>query len=306
MTTFVVLAGLMLVVPNVDPTTHQVTSLTVLVLDTTRAPPQHGHDVMPHESGVLNFEGPKVDHLTGRWTIASAATGAIDMEGADRMLVLRRVYGGTALPLVRRECLNFETACKIGSTPLLRAHLTFTGGWTVRPIDIHKNREPRADLQDDSWWGFLRVRSPKLPLTTSVKVGTQVQTQVHLSAGLILEARGGARVDFSNDLFDTLATLPTDSCKRHAKQTHTGTCAIVRFLNTVRPTATPPELLEIEHHHNLLYELFQRGLSRRYLLFLRADGEKDAKLLYPRGGGSTSGIRPCLPPPMLDTIPLGQ
>jgi hypothetical protein len=302
MKTFVVLAGLMLIVPHVDPETGQLTSLTVLVLDTAHAGPQFGESVRPHQMEVTNFGGA-TKPLAGSWAVRSSSSKPITIGGKERLLFLNDVYHPDQLPPLRKSCYgpNFSTECVIDGRKLLQAQITFHGGWVVRPIEIAKNREPRADVVDDSYWGFLRVPENGLPRATD--------DQRQLAGGILLEAIDGASVNIENPgdgQFATLQTLSSAQCKTAVGTT--SSCAVVRFLNTVRPELISGDLLEIDHHHNILYDLFDPAPANRYLLFLRKNGSpRIMNDLFPTGGGgSTGGIRPCMPPAFAPPVSDGR
>jgi hypothetical protein len=293
MTTVVVLSGLMLFVPHVNPTTNQWTSLTVLVLDTASAGPQHGEPVLAHETNVANFGGSAFAPLAGRWVVRSTGRGPITVEDRDRLLFLSDLYREGELPPVREECLgsDFETRCKANGRRLVVAQIRFEGAWRVRPVEIHRNREPRALVVDDSLWGFLRLREGRLPVATA--------HQRQLAGGILLEpSDGGAAKIEAPDVgaFSTLQRLQNEQCRVLAGNARP--CAIVRFLNALsaqgcEQLASARERLEIDHHGNILYDLFQPPPTNRYLLFLRKDGSASVTL-FPGGGGSV-GCRPCQP-----------
>jgi hypothetical protein len=216
----------------------------------------------------------------------------ITVDGKGRLLFLKDVYSPDPLPLVRPACYgpDFDTTCVLNGRKLLQAQITFQGGWIVRPIEINRDREPRAKLTDDSIWGFLRARENSLPLA--------LKDQRQLAGGIVLEARDGASVVVEPAVagsFPPLNVLPAARCDVLV-DTNTS-CAVIRFLNTVKPEIVSNERLEIDHHHNLLYDLFDAAPAKRYLLFLRKDGTKSIMdQLYPSGGGgSVGGIRPCMP-----------
>jgi len=301
---FVVLAGLMLIVPHADPATGQWTSLTVLVLETAHAGPQIGEQIRNHRMDVTNLGGAPPVPLAGRWAVRSNSSKPILVEdpvtvdGKGRLLFLRDLYSPEQLPSVRPACYgpDFDTACVLNGRKLLQAQITFHGGWIVRPIDINHDREPRAKLIDDSIWGFLRVRGNSLPLA--------LKDQRQLAGGIVLEARDGASVAVEppSGTFPPLQTIPAAGCDvLVGTQT---SCAVIRFLNTVRPEIVSAERLEIDHHHNLLYDPFDPTPMKRYLLFLRKDGTKSIMdQLYPiEGGGSVGGIRPCMPGAFVDPV----
>lgn len=305
MKTFVVLAGLMLIVPHADPATGQWTSLTVLILETAHAGPQIGEQVRDHRTDVTNLGGAPPIPLAGRWAVRSNSSKPILVEdpvtvdGKGRLLFLKDVYSPEPLPSVRPACYgpDFDTTCVLNGRKLLQAQITFQGGWIVRPIDINRDREPRAKLIDDSTWGFLRVRGNSLPLA--------LKDQRQLAGGIVLEARDSASVVVeppASTSFPPLHTLPAAGCDvLVGTQT---SCAVIRFLNTVNPEIVSNERLEIDHHHNLIYDLFDRAPMKRYLLFLRKDGTKSIiDQLFPTGGGgSVGGIRPCLPGAFVDPV----
>lgn len=304
MKTFVVLAGLMLIVPHADPITGQWTSLTVLVLDTAHASLQLGEPVREHQMEVANFGGTALAPLTGSWSVHSRSSKPITFQGRERLLFLHDVYHPQPPPAVRPSCYgpDFKTKCVNDHRKLLQAQVTFHGGWVVRPIEIAANREPRT-VVDDSTWGFLRVRENGLPLATD--------DQRQLAGGIILEASDGASVGVEGPGagdFATLHTLTPSQCATHAEFGTTQSCAIIRFLNTVKPEIISGDRLEIDHHHNMLYDLFEPPPTNRYLLFLRKDGDPEImNILYPTGGGgSTGGIRPCLPPAFANPISDGR
>lgn len=300
MNTLIVLAGLMLIVPRTDPS-GQVVSLTVLVLDTQHAGPQLGEPVTAHQTDITNLGGTAHADLVGRWTIGSSANEPIQIEGEERLLVLRKIYGED-LPPLRKACLgaDFATSCMLHGRPLVKAQLTFTGGWRLRPVEIDALREPRANVIDDSWWGFLQVRKNGLPLVTD--------HQIQISSGLVLEPLSSGAVTFMGpgaQAFGSgsLHNLPDQACISAVG--FAGRCAIVRFLNTVMPTDTSGDHLEIDVHHNLLYDLYDPAPTPRYLLFLRKDGSDNvmAALGYNAGGGGSPGIRPCIPGAITDPVP---
>ena len=157
MKTFVVLAGLMLVVPHEDKNTGEWKSLTVLVLDTAHAGHQLGKPVQDHETTVANFGGKAPAPLSGNWTVKSAASGPIQVREKGSTYTPGDLHCDGPppcpgkLPLPREGCLGagFETdpGCRIGKRPLVRARLTFTGGWKVRPMEYSHNREPQAGVE---------------------------------------------------------------------------------------------------------------------------------------------------------------
>jgi hypothetical protein len=299
MNTLIVLAGLMLIVPRTDPS-GQITSLTVLVLDTQHAGPQLGQAVTTHQTDVTNLGGIAHVDLTGQWTIRSSAAGPIQMQGDDRFLILRKIYDKD-LPPLRDGCLDadFASKCKLNGRPLVKAQLTFTGGWRLRPVEIDALREPRADVVDDSYWGFLQIPPGGLPLTT--------HHQVQLSSGLVLEPLSSGTVTFQgpgSQAFASLTSIPEKLCVSAVG--FAGKCEIVRFLNTVNRTNTEGDHLEIDVHHNMLYDLYDPAPIPRYLLFIRKDGSSTvmATLGYNTGGGGTPGIRPCIPGAFAAAVPL--
>lgn len=303
MKTFIVLAGLMLIVPHADPVTGQWTSLTVLILDTAHAGPQFGEAVQEHQMEVANLGGTALAPLAGKWTVSSGSNKPITVEGKDRLLFLSDIYNPNPLPSLRPACYgpDFDTGCVINNRKLLQAQVTFQGGWVVRPIEIARNREPRANVIDDSTWGFLRLRENGLPLT--------LDDQRQLAGGIVLEASDSASVVIAGPgagSFATLHSLSSTQCTKHAGTA--SSCAIVRFLNTVKPEIISNERLEIDHHHNMLYDLFDPAPAHRYLLFLRKDGSPEIMDdLFPTGGGgSIGGVRPCIPPAFADPIRDGR
>jgi hypothetical protein len=301
MKTFVVLAGLMVIVPRTDDT-GQWRSLNVLVLDPQAAGDRLGETVHDHFTMVTSFQGRHeelVGNMAGDWTIRSTAATPIQLVGDERYLFLSRVYGEGELPPLRPECygpgaVTQCTSSTSGTTrPLLKAQLTFTGGWRIRPIEVTHDREPRTDVYDDSTWGFLRFEPGRqLPLATP--------HQIQLSSSLILESTDPPDVsevivdDPQGNDFD-LVELDAETCMVFAA--YPGPCAVVRFLNTGTGMSEGSHRVEIEYPQTVVYELFQDMASLpRYVLFLRKDGRPEAMdVLFPGGGGTVGDERPCSP-----------
>ena len=104
MNTFVVLAGLMLIVPRTDPQGN-VESLTVLVLETETAGSQYGHPMQPHLAVVAGGTSPLPPRLSGDWTIHSPGRGGIQIHDQGRLFRLGDVYGASA-PKLDPNCLG--------------------------------------------------------------------------------------------------------------------------------------------------------------------------------------------------------
>ncbi len=306
MKTFVFLAGLMVIVPRVDPR-GEWQGLTVLVLDVEAAAKATGAPHHHHVTTVTNFGGTFHEPLTGAWTLRSNAAGPMEIVGDDRYLVLERIYGSdSSLPPMQADCYGtkFATHCrndKKYDNALVRAVLHFKGGWRIRPVEITHDREPRALVYDDSLWGFLPFPANNLAPRSS-------PPDVQLSGGLILEPLDDHDDDDANDVtfetpnqpLGTLASLRPQVC--HLFAGHAGRCAVVRFLNVMHAMSFGQEDKQvIDFTQDLVYDLFRDEKDQteppvRYLTVLRKDARPEVMdILYP-GGGGTPFPRPCPPP----------
>lgn len=303
MNTIVVLAGLMLVVPRTDPANPNgpPTALTVLVLQTKGSPDQLGHPVARHDTVVWNFAPDTIPApLSGSWSIRNSEGGGIELGDRSRLLHLGDLYRelGQGLPAIRGCCLDGDVLadCVLGQRHLVVARLDFEGGWRVRAIESDGLRRPRADVADDSMWGF-KYEKPDGSL------GAVTRNARKLSSALALEPLGGGRVTFTHDGSSALQNLAAvNDCKQWVGVS--GQCAVVQFLNTVSPQGTTTHHPSLDHHHNLLYDLFTMSPQPRYLVSLVKDGTpavmKD--LLYTFFGSPAP--RPCIPPVLLDPVEL--
>lgn len=299
MKTFVVLAGLMVIVPHTNEL-GEWTSLSVMVLDVTAGGKLLGEDVHEHVTKVTNIGGTVHDDLTGSWTIESAAAKPIQRVKPERFLILQQAYGALALSRVKPECYgdSFATAnCKIGNKPLVKAVLTFTGGWRIRPVEITHDREPRARIEDDTTWGFEQVPRES---DKHLRLPAASPTARQLAGGLILEALDDAAVTFrapqpNPGLLNQLASLHPQVCYLFAD--YPQRCAIVRFLNTMHALQFKDgDHVEVDFTQDLMYDLLETPPATRYLTFMRSDASPNIKdILYPGGGGSPFP-RPCPPP----------
>lgn len=299
MKTLVVLAGLMVVVPRVDPR-GEWQGLTVLVLNAEKD--THlggaGHH---HVTSVTELGGKLFKPLTGEWTLESKAVGPIELVGEDRLLVLERLYGrDSPLPPMRPDCYgnNFKKCTDTEGNPLVRAILNFKGGWRVRPIEITHDREPRAMIYDDSYWAFVPFPANKL-------VPQPSPSGMQLSGGLILEPLDEADLSIKETIKDKqydvgpLTPLGRQVCALFAG--YPEPCAVLRFLNVMHAMSFPTERqTEIDFTQDMIYDLFGPELNPgppvRYMTALRRDARPEIMdLLYPAGGGSPFP-RPCPPP----------
>jgi hypothetical protein len=296
MKTFVVLAGLMVIVPRVDPR-GQWRELTVLVLNVDAAnrpadePPHH------HVTTVTNLGGKfHRPHLEGDWILKSNAVGRpMELVGDERYLVLERIYGSqSALPPMRPECHTGKVIAgciDADQNPLVRAVLTFKGGWRIRPVEITHDREPRALVYDDSTWGFMALPSNKLLPQSS-------PPEVQLSAGLILEPLDDTVPEIMENKVSigSLEALPRpEVCALFTG--YAGNCAVLRFLNVMHAISSQGEAQpNVDFTQDVIYELFTKEPPVRYVTELRKDARPEVMdLLYPGGGGSPFP-RPCPPP----------
>jgi hypothetical protein len=301
MNTYVVLAGLMMIVPY-HKGTGEITELKVLVLDVAAAGEQLGEEVHEHVTAVTNFGGVHAP-LDGAWTIATDAPGPMKLEDSDRFLVLSRYHEANSLARVREECYgdDFAAKCVKDGHPLVKAVLTFTGGWRIRPVEITQDREPRALIVDDTWWGFVRVPEEVVPdgsgTYKSRHLPRAAPEEVQLAGGLILDPlRDNAKVSFEGPVkLEPLAPLRPAVCKLFAGVEVQ--CAVVRFLNTMHAISFEAgDQVQIDFTQYMMYDLLESEPRFRYLTFLRKDASPDIKkILYP-GGGGTPFPRPCPPP----------
>ena len=306
MKTFVVLAGLMVIVPRTDGGVTK--SLEVLVLDVQAKGDLLGEAVHRHVTRVTNLGGTLHDSLTGVWSISSSSAGAIELVDPkpNRMLSLNRPYGDTPLPVVKPECYGEKSSTAAFCThdglntgmPLVKARLTFTGGWRVRPVEITHDREPRARTPDDTTWGFVQV--PRLG-DMHLRLPAATPDELQLAGGLILEPLDDAGdVKFIGpqglEVLKDLAPLRPRVCRLFAG--YEESCAVVRFLNTMHAMQyRSGDQVQIDFTQDLVYDLLATPPAVRYLMFMRKDASPDVKdILYPGGGGSPYP-RPC-PPPM--------
>src|SRR6476659_6043492 len=112
MTTVIVLAGLMLVVPRTNAA-GEVKALTVLVLNTENVAPQFGHPVVTHDAEVTNIGGAPHALLNGAWTVKSDYLAPVELGSSDRRIVLKKIYGHPLAGFREKDCLgpDFATKC---------------------------------------------------------------------------------------------------------------------------------------------------------------------------------------------------
>jgi hypothetical protein len=287
MNTFVVLTGLMLLVP--DPSGK---TLTVLVLDTPASLERNEVLVHTHETTVHDLGAPAANEaaLTGDWSLESKGSGSISIVDASRFMDLDAVYGSTKLESVIPECLgaSFETdpKCMRDKKPMVRARLTFSGEWSVQPISINLQKRPRAAVIDDSHWGFVQIPAKGLPLAVRGRVQ-------HLAGGVVLSAPSGKAVEIKGPSSPApLKVIGKTTCKLQVGVD--AECSILRFRNTPMPHAAATAVLEIENDVDLIYDLLKAPPAVRYLPFMRLE---DAKATVELGGGGLGSPdpRPCPP-----------
>ena len=289
MNTFIVLTGLMLMVPDPD-----YKGLTILVVEAANAGDRYGTPIHKHEpkySDLVNTA--TTGALTGNWEVNSSGTGLISIPSKNAFFDLDELYKQAPLSAVIPQCLgaNFATApeCKINGKSMVVARIRVTGEWTVTPIPINIKKEPRAKVSDDSHYGFVYVPKGQLPLALR-------NVSSHLAGGVLLTHPAGKVVRISDGMTDYAAGLVegTDaSCDLRFGRLEK--CKAFRFMNTTEHVATAGGVLEIEHDIDLLYDLLSNPpATRRYLPFMRLE---DVAATAALGGGAAGSPdpRPCPP-----------
>jgi hypothetical protein len=302
----------MVIVPRTDGNGNW-KELKVVVLDVAAAGDnllgeKHHH----HVTAVTNLGGRYHAPLTGQWTLTSKSLRPIERVTQERYLFLQRNYPATDIGFVRPTCYGTDAeiaTCTGKKYPnvLVRAVLTFKGGWRVRPVEITHDREPRATRDDNTTWGFARVPvGPVLlggQLKDSLRLPRVTPDEIQLAGGLILDPLDDAEAVIeppkSQSPIGNLAELRPGVCTLFAA--YTGGCAVLRFLNTMHAISYElGDQVQVDFTQDLMYDLFNVDFDAqnipRYLTFLRKDASLEVMdLLYP-GGGGTPFPRPCPPP----------
>jgi hypothetical protein len=289
MNTFVVLTGLMLLVP--DPSSK---TLTVLVLNAANAGDRYGTKVHAHQPTVKDLglgTAAAASSFSGDWTIESDVAGDVTMSTADGFLDLDQLYKPASLSGVKGDCLgdDFATAkgCQRGGGSMVAARITLKGEWTVSPIAIDINKEPRAAVFDESHYGFVHVpKGGGLPLALR-------GVKDHLAGGVLLSTKASASVTLSGPTnLGTPLRIPAPQCNVWVGVN--AECSVIRVQNTPVHPALAGGTLEIEHDVDLLYDLLETEPTYRYLPFMRLEHEASTAELFGTGGGSADP-RPCPP-----------
>ena len=277
MNTYVVLTGLMLIVPMTGQSVNSWGGLTVLVLEADGARDRYGEEIHAHDKANIANLAAADDHvpLRGRWTFQTEGATNI-MARTERLLRLEDLYEEEGSTLaVRSACLRDDAdSCSTGwGRKLVKGKVTFEGAWKLRAIDIDYKTNPRADVQDDSIFGFLRMPRGRMPRA--------LKHTALLAGGVVLEGSGDVKINGAAEHALLKDKSTAAACQRAvgvAKE-----CRMIRVMNlTSHPAGPDPDggWIGADVHADLVYDLLKPAPDRRYMPFLRSSGPK-AKCLFP-------------------------
>jgi len=279
MKTFVVLAGLIALVPQVDQQGN--VQITALIL---RADGQVlGHPVHPHEPLIRFFGGGGQVFQNSKAATLTAGSGSITIVDPNRRILGLNTLYPRGLPL-KNDCLSGgepQTSCRRpDGSPALVGRVTFKGAWTLRPVEIDYLQSPRPNDIDTTVLGFVSYQQPHVS-TVEVSVAGAIlfETDQPLSAQV-----DGQSV--SPPAIPSCAVFNLDPVQ----------CSFIRVSNLPK-TGGPAgpkcgeRQGEVDEHFDLIYGIFDSSstaqpLTFRYLPFNRTEDVVTCqRILHPPGPG---------------------
>ena len=279
MKTYVLVAGLIALLPHVD-SQGKIVAVTALILSAEGR--VLGEDVHPHEPLLGVYEHSTVPNP--RSATLKAGTGRIGIDDPfERILDFDRLYprGG----LLRQDCItgDVQTKClKANGKPALVGRVTLEGSWTVRPVDLDFNYNPRPDDIDLTTLGFLSYSPPHVSHVEGIVAGA-VLFETTESVKLVVD---GNTVDVKQ---------VADCAKYHLGQ---DPCALVAIRNLPKSGGMPDRPRcgqrrgEVDAHFDLMYEVLDTKPAHRYVPFnQKEDVEACRRLLTPGTGDNPPRIK---------------
>jgi hypothetical protein len=301
---YIMIFGLIALVPHKDPATGKITSLTALVLATpsgtkyswnTEFPPHHPQRKIYFQQGpfaVLNLAGHTIQ------IAAPAATppGEITMQASLPIVDLRQVflndgYLSAEVPKLRAKCLRIDPSDPCTDSKgkdLLAGIITITGDWSTSVVEINDESQPAIAETDKSEYSFMAA--DYLP-------GKLVPSKSRIGGAVLLEATLTNETDLVYKEGTTAHSLPKGSCPFSSGSTQCIFMTISNHPVQPIPCKDVTEYDRVDHHFDRIYELLDYsgsplGHAKRFLpyVFWRDQATVD-KLCLGGSGGDLPAIK---------------
>jgi hypothetical protein len=290
---YIMIVGLIALVPHKDAATGKVTSLTALVLATpsgatyswnTQYPPHHAQRSFYFQPGsTLSLTGQNIQ-ITAP---ASTSPGEIKIPANLPIVELTKVfldagYKPNEVPKIRKNCLQIDSANPCIDSKgknLLAGIVTISGDWSVQTVEINYEHEPDLDVIDKSEYSFLAA--DYLP-------GSLVHSTTRIGGAILLEANLTKETDLIYKEGTTTYTLPSGPCLFSSSALNCVAIAVSNHPAQSVPCEQITDFDRVDFHFDRVFELLDyssspANLPKRFLPFVFSRDSDAMKKLCPGG-----------------------